>query len=83
MLSRVERDVFQYFGQQEFFQRFGRWVKYSDGASVLVDVVVLAGFWDWDNYRFVPCLCICPVEINRLRMLVSDGTRSQPFSHVV
>ena len=27
MLSRVERDVCQYFGQQELFQRFGRWAQ--------------------------------------------------------
>ena len=27
MLSRVEMDVCQYFGQQELFQRFGRWAQ--------------------------------------------------------
>ena len=27
MLSRVERDVCQYFGQQNIFQRFGRWAQ--------------------------------------------------------
>ena len=44
MLSRLERDVCQYFWQQEFFQRFDRWPQYTDGAPGLADVVVLAGF---------------------------------------
>ena len=41
-LSRVERDVCQYFLQQELFKRFGRWVQWTNWASVLADVAVLA-----------------------------------------
>ena len=44
MLSRVERDVCQYFEQQELFQRFSRWAQMANRAPVLADVVVLAGF---------------------------------------
>ena len=54
MLSRVDMDVCLYFGQQEFFQRFGCWAQYVVGAPVLDDVVVHAGFWHRDDYRFVP-----------------------------
>ena len=43
MLSRVERDVCQYFGQQKLFQRFGRWAQKTNWVPVLADVV-LAGF---------------------------------------
>ena len=38
MFSRVERDVCQYFGQQEFFLRFGRWTQWSNFAPALADV---------------------------------------------
>ena len=54
MLSMVERDVCPYSVQQEFFQRFGRWALYTDGAPVLADVDVLAEFWDRDDYGLVP-----------------------------
>ena len=54
MLSRVERKVYQYFGQQEFFLRFGLWAQWTDGTLVLADIVVFTGFWDRYDYRFVP-----------------------------
>ena len=75
MLSRVERDVCQYFRQQELFQRFGRWVQWTNWAPDLADVVVLAGFLDRDDYRFVPYLSLIyvPYMVSvqlRLKMLV-------------
>ena len=54
MLSRVERDVYQYFEQQKLFQRFGRWAQLTNWAPVLADVVVHAGFYNLDDYRFMP-----------------------------
>ena len=54
MMSRVEMDVCQYFGHQENFLRFGRWAPKTNWTSVLADVVFLAGYWNRDDYRFVP-----------------------------
>ena len=54
MLSRMERDVCQYFGQQEIFQDFGRWAQKINWTPVLADVVVLARLSDRDDHRLVP-----------------------------
>ena len=43
MLSRLEKDVYQYFWQQEFFQHFGRWAQLTNWSPVFADVVVIAG----------------------------------------
>ena len=43
-LSRVERGVCQYFGQQELLQLFGHCAQKTNWAPVLADVVVLAEF---------------------------------------
>ena len=50
----VKMDVCQYFGQQELFQRFGRWAQWLICASVLADSAYLAGFFDRYDYHFVP-----------------------------
>ena len=52
--SHVERDVCQYFEKQELFHRISCWAPQMDVAPVLADVVILAGFYDRDDYRFVP-----------------------------
>ena len=70
MLSRVEMDVCQYFGQQEFFQRSSRWAQETNWAPVPADVLTLPGF----RIGMIIALChfsgICQVEIDRLKMLV-------------
>ena len=80
MLSRVEYDMCQYFEQQEFFRRFGRWAQLTDGVTVIADVIILAGFLDRGDYRFVPYF-IRPVGIEdseivagtMCELLVVDG----------
>ena len=47
-------DVCQYLGQQEIFQRLGRWAQWTNWAPVLADFVVLAWFLDLDDYGSVP-----------------------------
>ena len=54
MVSWLERDVCPYLGQQVLFQQFSRMAQYSNGAPVLADVDVLAGFQDMDDNSFVP-----------------------------
>ena len=70
MLSRVERDVGQYFGQQELFQCFGARHRRLIGRQLLQMLLSLPGF----RIRMIIALChisgICPVEIDRLKMLV-------------
>ena len=81
MLSRVEKDVCHYFGQQEFFQRFGRRALESNWAPVFADVVVLPGFYDRDDYRFMPYfryLSSWDWQIKDVSEIV-DGTMSERF----
>ena len=70
MLSRVERDVCQYFGQQELFQPFGRWHSRQIGRQFMPMLLSLPGL----RIRMIIALChiigICPVEIDRSKMLV-------------
>ena len=69
MLSRVEKDVCQYFGQQMHFQRFAAGHSRLIGRQFL-PMLSLPGF----RIGMIIALChisgICPVEIDRLKMLV-------------
>ena len=70
MLSRIERDVCQYLGKHELFQRFGRWAHRLIGRQFLPMLLSLPGV----RIGMIIALChisgICPVEIDRLKMLV-------------